>query len=64
MKVTTLTSPQRTQAATNKAALATASAALSTANNTQANYLASVCGCKNPRKQHQLSDDGASIVCQ
>lgn len=62
MKAITLTAPQQTQAATNKAALAAARTALATALNTHLAYLRTAVGLPASAKV-QLSDDGTMVIC-
>lgn len=61
MKTTTLTTPQQTQAATNKAAVAAARAALTAAIHTECQYLRTAAAA--PAKSRvQLSDDGTTVI--
>jgi hypothetical protein len=62
MRVITLTAPQQTQAATNKAALATAQAAYVAAQQTAINYLRTVAGLP-ANARVSLSDDGTMVIC-
>jgi len=61
MKAHTLTAPQQTQAATNKAAVATARAALQAALKTQNEYLQTSAGVP-ANSRVQLSDDGTCVI--
>jgi hypothetical protein len=61
MKTATLTAPQQTQAAANKAALATAQTAYLAAMQTHLAYLRTTAGvAANVRVQ--LSDDGTTVI--
>jgi hypothetical protein len=66
MKVITLTAPQQTQAAANKAAVAVAHAAFVAAQQTHLNYLHSVAAAGSPpaptSARVQLTDDCCSII--
>jgi hypothetical protein len=62
MKAITLTAPQQTQAAANKAALATAQAAYIAAQQTAVSYLRSAAGLPATARV-QLSDDGTMVIC-
>jgi len=61
MKATTLTAPQQTQAAANKAALAAAQAAYVAAQATHLAYLRTSAGLAATAKV-QLSDDGTMVI--
>jgi hypothetical protein len=61
MKAITLTAPQQTQAATNKAAVTAARAALVAAVSTQNAYLQTAVGLPATAKV-QLSDDGTMVI--
>lgn len=61
MKTVTLTTPQQAQAVTNKAAVASARAALVTALTTESNYLRTAASAK-PTDRVQLSDDGTTVI--
>ena len=61
MKAVTLTTPQQTQAASNKAALATARAAMIAAQQTYMNYLRTSAGVAANVKV-ELSDDGTMVI--
>jgi hypothetical protein len=61
MKVVELTAPQKTQTAADKAAVATAQAALQAAYDKQQAYLRSLAGAKNTDRV-TLDDDGDCIV--
>jgi len=61
MKVITLTAPQQTQVAANKAALATAQAAYVAAQQTHLNYLRTSAGVAATARV-QLSDDGTMVI--
>jgi hypothetical protein len=63
MKAYTLTSPQQNEAATLKAAVATAQAALIAANRALAAYLATSAGVTLSAGQRlQLTSDGTSVI--
>jgi hypothetical protein len=62
MKAVTLTAPQQTQAAANKAALATAQAAYVAAQNAHVSYLRTAAGL-SANARVQLSDDGTMVIC-
>jgi hypothetical protein len=61
MKAATLTAPQQTQAAANKAAVVAARAALAAAVNTQNTYLQTAAGLPATARV-QLSDDGTMVI--
>jgi len=65
MKTITLTTPQQTQAATNKAALMTAQVACIAAQQTHVDYLRAVAAAGSPpvtAGRVQLSDDGTTLI--
>lgn len=61
MKTATLTAPQQTQAASNKAAVAAARAALTVALHTECNYLRTAASAP-ANSRVQLSDDGTTVI--
>lgn len=61
MKAVILTGPQQTQAATNKAAVAAARAALQAAVKTQEDYLRTS-ATVTASDRVQLSDDGTTVI--
>lgn len=61
MKTATLSGPQQTQAATNKAAVETARAALTTALHTECIYLRTAANAP-ANSRVQLSDDGTTVI--
>ena len=61
MKAITLTAPQQTQAAANKAAVATAAAAFAAAQKTHLDYLRTAAGFPASARV-SLSDDGTMVI--
>ena len=62
MEAITLTAPQQTQAATNKASVATTQAAFAAARQAHLNYLRTAAGLPATARV-ALSDDGTMVIC-